>query len=172
MARTPTVPPMSQPLVDKDGRLTQPWYKFLTGEREYSTNVNTGVNRARAEAAAAQSTASAASQTAQAQASNSFTVTLNVPFLYEFSENGGTQTTASATVTASGGTSPYTYAWSKVSGDTLTLSGASSNNTTFAGDPSADADGTLTAEYKCTVTDNVAATAEIVIGVTIVYLGV
>lgn len=172
MALAPKPPPISQPLVDADGRLTRPWYEYMTGGVRYSQNVNTGVSQARAEAAAAQATASAASTTAQAVATNGFTVTISVPVLYEFSENGGTQTTAGVTVTASGGTGPYTYAWTKTSGDTLTLSGPSSNNTTFAGDPSLDDEGILIAEYKCTVTDAALLTAEISIGVTIVYLGV
>lgn len=176
---------MGEPITDEKG-IPLEWFRNgfnallqRTGTQTTNTllGVVNGASQAAAEAAAAaasaQATANAASQTAQAASTNGFSLTLNVPFLYEFSDTGGTQTTSSATVTASGGTAPYTYAWTKTSGDTLTLSGASSNTTTFAGDPSLDSDGTLTAEYKCTVTDSAGSplTANVSIGVTIVYLG-
>jgi len=174
MARTPTVPPISQPLVDKDGRLTQPWYKFLTGEREYSTNVNTGVNRARAEAAAAQTTAESASQTAQDVGSNEFTLTVDSPFAFELI-SGGTPTyttTNSVTVTPAGGTAPYTYAWTKVSGDDFDIGAPTTATTTFSGTPEFNSD--LSGVYRCTVTDDAGSplTASITVSVTISHISI
>lgn len=170
MARTPTVPPISQPLVDRDGRLTQPWYKFLTGEREYSTNVNTGVNRARAEADAAQTTATSAAQTAQDTQTNAFTVTISAPALVTFSETLELLTSETVTVTPSGGTAPYGYAWAKVSGDTLTVGAASAATTSFSGTP--EFNSSLSAVYRCTVTDNVAATASVTVAITLSHISI
>lgn len=41
--RAPKPPPVSVPLVDKEGRLTNEWYKYLTGGVKFSSNVNSGV---------------------------------------------------------------------------------------------------------------------------------
>lgn len=55
------------------------------------------------------------------------------------------------TVTASNGTAPYTYSWTKVSGTTLTLSDASGASTTFS--YTGTVGQTITATYQCVVTD-------------------
>jgi hypothetical protein len=82
------------------------------------------------------------------------------------SGTGTTVTTATVTVTPYGGTAPYGYSWSKVSGDTMTLSAATSASTTFSGTSMA-AGSTLTAVYRCEVQDNVAATTTVDISVTV-----
>ncbi|CAB4153242.1 Tip attachment protein J [uncultured Caudovirales phage] len=69
-----------------------------------------------------------------------------------------TQTTASTTATPTGGVSPYTYAWSLVSGDALTVNSPTAATTTFTATGMANGD-TLTAVYKCTVTDSTSPTA-------------
>lgn len=171
MARAPTVPSISIPLVDKDGRLNREWYKYLTGEREYTTSVNSGVTLARAEAAAALTTGQAASQTAQAQSTNGFTLTANAEICSAASSDIGSQTTNSVTVTPSGGTAPYTYAWAFVDGDAgISINSPTSATTSFSGDPVGTA---LAATYRCTVTDSAGSplTATFTIAVSIIYLG-
>lgn len=63
----------------------------------------------------------------------------------------GPFTTNSVTITASGGTQPYTYAWSKVSGDTLTISSATSATVNWTA--SGTAPQTLSAVWNCVITD-------------------
>ena len=65
------------------------------------------------------------------------------------------QTSQSVTVTAIGGTPPYTYLWTFVSGDTDTYATSSANPTTFFQRYSASA-GTESAQWKCVVTDSLA----------------
>lgn len=169
MARAPNPPPLSVPLVDKEGRLTTEWYKYLTGGVAYSKNVNSGVAQARADAAAAQATANAASQAAidTADAALAFSASVN-PFSVIGTILGtGAVTTDSATVTPSGGTGPYTYAWAYVSGyASFTTNSPTSATTTWTGSitlPGQD----RSAVYRCTVTDSLAATASVTIGVSI-----
>lgn len=165
MARAPKPPPITEPVVDKDGRLSQAWYKYFTGGVSFSSNINSGVSQALAAAAAAQATANAASQTAQDAQSNDFTVMVDSPTASILSTSTGALTTNQVTVTPSGGTAPYTYAWAKVSGDTVTINAATAATTDFTGTPATNE--TLAGEYRCTVTDNVAATASITVGVSI-----
>lgn len=68
------------------------------------------------------------------------------------------QTTSSVTVTPSGGVSPYTYAWSLVSGDTLTVNSPTSATTTFTASSLAYGE-IRSALYRCTVTDSTSGTA-------------
>lgn len=66
--------------------------------------------------------------------------------------DGGTASTSgNATATPSGGVGPYTYAWEKVSGDTLTVSSPTSASTGFSG--TVGSGGDLSAVYRCEVTD-------------------
>lgn len=77
-------------------------------------------------------------------------------------------TTASTTVTAFGGTTPYTYAWTRNSGSTsISANSASAATTTFTG-TSLVSGSTYTAVFRCTVTDNAAATTTVDVPVTIV----
>ena len=64
---------------------------------------------------------------------------------------GGSQTTGTTTCTASGGTATYTYAWSRVSGDTTITATASTSATTAFNMSSAEE---ASAIWKCTVTDS------------------
>lgn len=66
-------------------------------------------------------------------------------------------TSGVATATPTGGTGPYTYAWTKVAGDTLTVTSPNSASTTFrAGIGPSDS---RSATYRCTVTDKNGLTA-------------
>jgi hypothetical protein len=68
----------------------------------------------------------------------------------------GTATSAAVAVTASGGTAPYSYAWTNVSG-AVTFSAATAATTTFS---KVLADGEIaTGIAKITVTDNAASVA-------------
>jgi len=57
--RAPKPPSLAVPLVDKDGRLNQEWYKYLTGGVKFSSNVNSGVARLATEQAAQAATIAA-----------------------------------------------------------------------------------------------------------------
>ena len=76
-------------------------------------------------------------------------------------------TTSSTTVTPTGGTSPYTYSWSRISGSTLiTADSPTAATTTFTGTGLAS-NNTYTAVFRCTVTDNVAATKTVDVSISI-----
>ena len=72
-----------------------------------------------------------------------------------------TQTVTSdpVTVTASGGTSPYTYSWVRQSGSTMSATAATSATTSFS--RSLAVNGTASAVWRCTVTDAASATATV-----------
>jgi len=83
-----------------------------------------------------------------------------------------TLTTASTTVTPSGGTAPYTYAWTFVSGDSFTITSASAATTTFSA--TLNEDEFVSGIYRCTVTDSTGGTpltATADVPVTITRLG-
>jgi len=67
-----------------------------------------------------------------------------------------TLTTASTTVTASGGTTPYTYSWAFVSGDSFTITSPSAATTTFSA--TLNEDEFVSGIYRCTVTDSTGGT--------------
>lgn len=77
-----------------------------------------------------------------------------------------TLTTATVTATASGGTAGYTYAWTKVSGDSITATSASSAATTFQATGLASPE-SRTAVFRCTATDAGSLTATVDVTVTI-----
>jgi hypothetical protein len=82
-------------------------------------------------------------------------------------DSGSSITTASTTVTATGGTAPYTYSWVRTSGSTLiTANSASAATTTFTGTPLVN-NTTYDAVFRCTVTDNAAATKTVDVTVSI-----
>ena len=76
----------------------------------------------------------------------------------------GTVTTGSVTVTASGGTGPYIYAWTNVSGDTFTVTSPTAATTTFS--ITVAVEEVKLAQYRCTVTDSLAATYAVDVSVT------
>jgi hypothetical protein len=67
----------------------------------------------------------------------------------------GFASSTSCTATGAGGSGGYTYAWTKVSGDTLTVSAPSSASTNFTRATDSD----YSSIYRCTVTDSLSATA-------------
>jgi hypothetical protein len=66
--------------------------------------------------------------------------------------SGLVTTTGTTTATPSGGTAPYTYAWTRVSGDiTISINSPSAATTSFT---ASVADGVpKEAAFKCTITD-------------------
>ena len=173
MARAPNPPSLAVPIVDKDGRLTVEWYKYLTGGVSFTSNVNSGVTQAQAAAAQAQATATGAvagiatlaSQTAPA----GFYASATPSSAFGDRVGSGTATTNTVTVTPTGGTGPYTYAWTLDLAN-FTIGSATSATTDFSGFVLI---GTTTEDVAtCTVTDSLAATASISIGVAIYGEGV
>lgn len=75
-------------------------------------------------------------------------------------------TTASVTVTPSGGTGPYTYSWVKQSGDTITADSTTAATTTFSATGLASPE-SRTAVFRCTATDSASLTASVDVTVTI-----
>ena len=74
-------------------------------------------------------------------------------------------TSSTATATPTGGTAPYTYAWTKVSGDTLTVTNPTNASTAFrASIGPGDSRG---ATYRCTVTDKNGLTAQDTVSITL-----
>lgn len=67
-------------------------------------------------------------------------------------------TTGSVTAAPTGGTSPYTYAWQKLSGAAISIDSPNSATTAFSASGLTISEGTRTAYFNCVVTDDVAAT--------------
>jgi hypothetical protein len=109
-----------------------------------------------------------ANQTAQSSATSTatgaLTASINPGSLY-VQNQPGLLSTGNCTVTAVGGTGPYSYAWTKQSGDTLIVTAPASATTAF--EQTVAAGQYLQATYCCTVTDSAAATFEVCIPVTI-----
>jgi hypothetical protein len=72
--------------------------------------------------------------------------------------DSGTITSNSTTVTPSGGTSPYSYSWTKQGGDTLTVTSPTAATTTFSTSGLSEGE-FAAATYRCTVTDSTTPTA-------------
>lgn len=71
--------------------------------------------------------------------------------------DAGSVTSSSAVVLPTGGTPAYTYNWTRVSGDTYTITTATAANTTFS--TTLTNGQTKSGVYRCTVTDSLGATA-------------
>lgn len=80
-------------------------------------------------------------------------------------------TTPSVTATPSGGTGPYTYSWTRVSGSAL-ISATSPASPTTAFSATLNPDDHETADFICTVTDanGATATASVSVSLTLVSL--
>lgn len=151
------------------------WNALLlrTGDETTDTVANavSGAAQARADAAAAQAAADAAAAAAAASASgasgsSSFYAMASRSVCFGTTPTSGPVTTPSVTVTPTGGTGPYTYAWTYDSGDSgFTANSAAAATTTFTGSVASGAD--RVAVWKCTVTDSLAATCFVTVGVSI-----
>lgn len=104
------------------------------------------------------STAAASSGNLSASASPSFASNLD--------SGTGDKTTASVTVTPAGGTSPYSYAWTKVSGGAISADSASSDTTTFSA-TGITASEIRSAVFRCTVTDSAGSPATTTVDVSV-----
>ena len=69
----------------------------------------------------------------------------------------GTATTSAVTATPSGGLSPFTYAWARISGTGGTINSATSATTTFSRVMGEDE--VATNVFRCTVSDSLGGTA-------------
>lgn len=86
---------------------------------------------------------------------------------YAFNISGtGTVVSSSVTVTASGGTPSYSYAWTKVSGDDISVVSASSDTTTFQATGVTSGE-IRTAVFRCTVTDSAGSPATTTVDVSV-----
>lgn len=151
------------------GTLTQAvWDAILDGQRESEVNIGSvasGVAEAKANAAAAQATADAAAQQASdvGNAALSFSGSVSPAIASGTRFGPGSVTTNTVTVTPDGGTGPYTYAWTYVSGDTFTVNSPTSAATSFS--TSLTAGQEKSGVYRCTITDSLLATATVTVGV-------
>lgn len=73
--------------------------------------------------------------------------------------DGGLATTNSVTVTPAGGSAPYTYAWTFVSGDSVTVNSPASATTSFSTTLAPEDE--TSSVYRCTVTDDNGTTATV-----------
>ena len=160
--QAPQPPP--QPWFDpRTGNATEAFRRYLLGEfSAATTNVNSGVAAAQAAASAAQATANAAQEQVNAVGAETLTFSASASPISAggFGHSGVVQTNT-VTVTPAGGTGPYTYAWTYVSGDAVTVLSPSSAATKFSSATGAEA------VYKCTVTDSLLATAVVNVGISI-----
>jgi hypothetical protein len=139
--RAPKPPSLAVPLVDKEGRLTNEWYKYLTGGVKFSSNVNSGVALLAQQQAAA-ATALAAERAArivndaavQAAAGGGAAMTSNaVAFSGGVSSGSTWVTIATVTLTPTGAGGDYSitaYIDGTISGG---LSDDGTVDTSFAG---------------------------------------
>jgi hypothetical protein len=67
--------------------------------------------------------------------------------------DSATVTTSAVSITAVGGTPTYSYAWTKLSGDTITATSPSASSTTFSGATMVSGE-TRNAIFRCTVKDS------------------
>jgi hypothetical protein len=76
-------------------------------------------------------------------------------------------TSETVTATAAGGLAPYTYAWTRVIGDTFTITAPTGATTAFTDTQTPDL--ILTGTYRCTVTDATMKTAQADCTVTLTF---
>lgn len=175
MPRTPPPPPHGT--VSMNGKtypitLSQAVIDYLL-DSSYTTetnigSVNSGVTEAKTAAAQAQATATGAVSgvvtLASQTAPGGFYASPSPSSAFGLRVGAGLVTTNAVTVTPTGGTGPYTYAWTLETGN-FTIISPTSASTTFR---SAVAAGEVVEDVAtCTVTDSLAATASVTIGVAI-----
>lgn len=102
------------------------------------------------------------SGTSSGGAGGNLVATASVTSVFK-SASSSVVTSGDVVMTVSGGSAPYSYAWSKKSGDDMALSGPSSLTTNFAATIGNGQD--KSAIYCFTVTDNVGASFEICVNV-------
>ena len=90
-------------------------------------------------------------------------ISISPSSLYNSRLGSGSLTSPPATGTGSGGTGPYTYAWTYVSGSSFTINSPGLASTTFT--TSLTAGQLKSGVYRCTVTDSLSATASATITV-------
>ena len=101
---------------------------------------------------------------AVAASAGALTASVSPSFASGTSAVPATVVTNSVTVTPAGGTGPYTYAWTLAAGDTFTIAAPTAATTTFS---KAMGSGEFaSAEYRCTVTDSLAAVFAVDVSVT------
>ncbi len=86
-----------------------------------------------------------------------FSVSLSPSYLYT-SGAGTPLTSAVVTATPSGGTGPFTYAWTRLSGSASVTATAPTSPSTAFGSGALGVSSARTADWRCTVTDSLAAT--------------
>lgn len=131
------------------GRVDADVLGIIAGTRSIAPPVITGQGNLIARIDAQDENINAALNAASSAGGGSLTATKSPSSAFGSGQN--TITTGSVTITASGGAAPYSYAWTKVSGDTFTIGSASLATTNFSGAPGPYNE--MSAVYKCIVTD-------------------
>lgn len=166
-------------ILSPDGTVTEAfrnsWNALLLRTGNQITNdvlgVINGVAQARAEAASASAAAAAASQQAVdvvsgAAGSAAFYLTADSSEVFGTVATTGTATTDPITFTTHGGTGPFTWAYTLLSGDTFTVTSPTAASTTFSANVPL-AGSSKSAVYKVTATDSLTATATFTFGVSV-----
>lgn len=84
---------------------------------------------------------------------------------------GGTCVSGTAAATGTGGSTPYTYAWTYVSGDSgISCNSSTASATTFQALVSSSIP-SRTAVWRCTITDSLGATATADVSIDLEYTG-
>ncbi|PHR57940.1 MAG: hypothetical protein COA43_11225 [Robiginitomaculum sp.] len=136
---------------------------IVDGTRSLNDVVLTGRGSVVAEFNALNQNINAAITAASEAGGGSLIATASVSTVHGNSVYPASATTASVTITVTGGTAPYTHAWSKHSGDTFTVNNPTSATTSFTATPSLYE--SLGAIYQDTITDANGATFTIFVTV-------